>query len=522
MLQRQDRALRCALCKTDLCRYYRVPSFVPIAFVTTPRVLFVASECAGLVKTGGLADVAAALPKALCQMGVDVRVMLPGYPSVLTATPKATERVRLAATAGLPGARVLETVLPSGVSAYVLECPELYARGGGPYQDEMGIDWADNARRFGLLGRAASLLAMSSTPLSWRPELVHAHDWQAGLAPAYLAVHGGARAASIVTIHNLAFPGLFDRAWLGPLGLPESSWSMYGVEYYGKLSFLKAGLYYADAITTVSPTYASEIQSSPLGMGFEGLLAARSADLHGILNGIDEETWDPRNDPFIASRYSSGSLWRKARNKLALQQAFGLAPREDVPLLGIVSRLTHQKGVDLVAAAAERIVAMPSQIVVLGEGERDLEAALAQAAARHPDSIAVQIRFDEALAHLIEAGADAFLMPSRFEPCGMNQMYSQRYGTPPIVHATGGLADSVVDCRAETLESGAASGFAFTAPTQDAMVAAIERCIHMWRDERAWRRLQKSAMARRFGWSESAAEYAGLYERVAARLKPTA
>jgi starch synthase len=489
--------------------------------VNTPRVLFVASECAGLVKTGGLADVVAALPKALADMGVDVRVMLPGYPQLLMALPRTTERVRLAANAGLPGARVLETVLPSGVEAYVLDCPELYARGGGPYQDETGIDWPDNARRFGLLSRAASLLAMSSTPLSWRAQLVHAHDWQTGLAPAYLAMHGGERAASVITIHNLAFPGLFDRAWLDPLGLPESSWSMYGVEYHGKLSFLKAGLYYSDAITTVSPTYAREIQTAPLGMGFEGLLAARSADLHGILNGIDDGTWDPRNDPFIPSRYSSSSLWRKARNKLALQEAFGLAPRKDVPLLGIVSRLTQQKGVDLVAAAAERIVAMPAQIIVLGEGERDLEAALAQAAARHPASIAVQIRFDEALAHLIEAGADAFLMPSRFEPCGMNQMYSQRYGTPPIVRATGGLADSVTDCTPQTLDAGTASGFAFTEPTQDAMVAAIERCVYLWRDERAWRRLQKSAMARLFGWSESAAEYARLYEQLARRLTPT-
>ncbi len=490
--------------------------------MTKPRVLFVASECAGLVKTGGLADVVAALPKALTGIDVDVRVMLPGYPQVLMALPKATERVRLAATSGLPSCRVLETALPTGVAGYVLDCPELYARGGGPYQDEMGIDWPDNARRFGLLGRAASLLAMNSTPLPWRPDIVHAHDWQAGLAPAYLAMHGGDRAASIITIHNLAFPGLFDRAWLDPLGLPESSWSMYGVEYYGKLSFLKAGLYYADAITTVSPTYAREIQSAPLGMGFEGLLAARSVDLHGILNGIDEQTWDPRSDPLIPARYSSSSLWRKARNKLALQRAFGLAPREDVPLLGIVSRLTQQKGVDLVAAAAERIVAIPAQIVVLGEGDRDLEAALAQAAARHPDSIAVQIRFDEALAHLIEGGADAFLMPSRFEPCGMNQMYSQRYGTPPIVHATGGLADSVIDRQADSLDAGTASGFAFAEPTQDAMLAAIERCVHVWRDERAWRRLQKSAMARRFGWAESAAQYARLYEQLATRFTPTA
>jgi starch synthase len=490
--------------------------------VKTPRVLFVASECAGLVKTGGLADVAAALPKALAESGVDVRVMLPGYPAVLVALRGATERVRLAAFAGLPGARILEATLPNGVTGYLLDAPELYARSGGPYQDENGRDWPDNARRFGLLGRAAALLAIDSTPLAWRPDVIHAHDWQAGLAPAYLAMNSRKHAASVMTIHNLAFPGLFDAAALDMLGLPASSWSMYGVEYYGKLSFLKAGLYYADAITTVSPTYAREIKSAPLGMGFEGLLASRGDELHGILNGIDDGAWNPRADPFIAARYSASSLWRKPRNKLALQAAYALAPRRDVPLFGLVSRLTQQKGVDLIAAAAERLVALPAQLVVLGEGERELEAALAQAAHRHAQSIGVQIRFDEALAHMIEAGADAFLMPSRFEPCGMNQMYSQRYGTPPIVHATGGLADSVVDCSEQTLADGTATGFTFAEPTQEAALAAIERAVALWRDERAWRRLQKSAMSRDFGWAVSARQYARLYRDVAARVTPTA
>ena len=430
--------------------------------------------------------------------------------------------MKLAAFAGLPSARLLEATLPNGVGAYLIDAPELYARGGGPYQDENGRDWPDNVQRFGLLGRAAALLAMDSAPLDWRPDVVHAHDWQAALAPAYIAMNGRKHAASVMTIHNLAFPGIFEASALARLGLPASSWSMYGVEYHGKLSFLKAGLYYADAITTVSPTYAREIQLPPLGMGFEGLLAARGADLFGILNGIDDSVWNPRTDRFIAARYSSSSLWRKARNKHALQQAFALAPRRDVPLLGLVSRLTHQKGVDLVAAAAERIVALPAQLVVLGEGERDLEAALAQAAHRHPQSIGVQIRFDEALAHMIEAGADAFLMPSRFEPCGMNQMYSQRYGTPPIVHATGGLADSVVDCNAHSLAAGSASGFTFGEPTQEAMIDAIERCIEVWREERAWRRLQKCAMARDFGWRASAAEYARLYQRIVERVTATA
>jgi starch synthase len=454
------------------------PSVRPAAIVSRVlRVLFVASECAGLVKTGGLGDVIAALPKALVDAGVDVRVLLPGYEAVLAALPAARECAALAPAAELPAARLLEARLPSQVPGYVLDCAELYERDGGPYQDRDGRDWPDNALRFGLLGHAAARIAAPDGPLAWKPDVLHAHDWQAALAPAYAALAGGPRAATVMTIHNLAFQGVFDLAWLAPLGVPPSAWSMYGVEYYGRLSFLKAGLYYADAITTVSPTYAREICAAPLGMGLEGLLAARSADLVGILNGIDDELWNPRTDRAIAARYGPASLWRKRRNKQALQAHFALAPRADVPLFGIVSRLTQQKGVDLVAAAAERIVALPAQLVVLGAGERALEKAIAAAAARHPGSVGVEIGFDERLAHAIEAGADAFLMPSRFEPCGMNQMYSQRYGTPPVVHATGGLADSVVDSTPATLADGTASGFAFTGATVDALCAAAGRWV---------------------------------------------
>ena len=481
----------------------------------SPRILFAASECTGVVKTGGLADVVGALPKALVGLGLDVRVLLPGYTQVLAALPQAREVARLDAFASLPASRLLEATLPTGVLAYVLDCPELYVRHGGPYQDAHGRDWRDNARRFGLLGHAAARLAASGSPLAWQPDVLHAHDWQAALGPAYLALASPPRAASLVTIHNLAFQGVFDRAWLPELGFPASAWSMYGVEYYGRLSFLKAGLYYADAISTVSPTYAREIQSAPLGMGLEGLLAGRSAELVGILNGIDDEAWDPRSDPLIPARYGASSLWRKARNKEALQARFALAPRKDVLVLGIVSRLTGQKGIDLVADAAERIVDLPAQLVVLGTGEQALQAALHDAAQRHPGCVGLDLRFDEALAHVIEAGADAFLMPSRFEPCGMSQLYSQRYGTPPIVHATGGLADSVVDCTPLTLDDGTASGFSFGEATVDAMLRAIERAATLWCDARAWRQLQRNAMARDVSWSASAGEYKRLYERLA-------
>ena len=477
------------------------------------RVLFVASECAGLVKTGGLGDVVAALPKALVGLGVDVRLLLPGYPAVLRALRSARECARLEAFAQLPAARLLEARLPSGVPAYVLDCAELYQRDGGPYQDAHGHEWPDSARRFGLLAHAGARIAAADGPLAWKPAVLHAHDWQAALAPAYVALSGEApRAATITTIHNLAFKGSFDATWLGALGLPPSSWSMYGVEYFGQLSFLKAGLYYADAITTVSPTYAREICTAPLGMGLEGLLAGRSAQLVGILNGIDDGEWNPRTDRLIAARYGATSLWRKRRDKQALQEQLGLDARSDVPLLGVVSRLTHQKGVDSVAEAAERIVALPAQLVVLGAGERALEAAIAAAAHRHPGAMAVTIGFHETLAHAIEAGADAFLMPSRFEPCGMNQMYSQRYGTPPIVHATGGLVDSVVDCTPETLADGTASGFAFKPATAEAMLGAIQRCVASWRNPKQWKQLQRNGMARDFGWSGSATKYVRLYE----------
>ena len=290
--------------------------------------------------------------------------------------------------------------------------------------------------------------------MRWKPQVLHAHDWQTGLAPAYLALWGGARAASVITIHNLAFQGVFDASWVAPLGVPPSAFAIHGVEYFGQLSFLKAALYYADAITTVSPTYAREIQDAPLGMGLEGLLADRTADLHGVLNGIDVDAWDPSTDPHLPVRYRGTTLWRKAGNKAALQAEFGLAVRDDVPLFAIVSRLTQQKGIDLVLAIADELAAIPAQLVVLGAGERDLALAIGALPDRFPGQFGVRIGFDEALAHRIEAGADMFLMPSRFEPCGMNQMYSQRYGTPPIVHATGGLADSVVNCTPDTLAEG--------------------------------------------------------------------
>ena len=480
------------------------------------RILYVTSECAPLVKTGGLADVAGALPAALRRLGLDARVLLPGYPLVLAGAKHARVAARIEPFARLPAARLLEAQLPGNVPAWIVECPALYDRAGGPYQDARGVDWPDNALRFALLSHAAALLGTPYSAVDWRADVVHANDWQSGLAPAYNALRHGGIGRCAITIHNVAFQGVFEPRWMSDVGLPASSFTMEGVEYYGRLSFLKAGLYYAHAITTVSPTYAVEIQREPLGMGLHGLLATRRDDLIGILNGIDTAVWNPATDPHIAARYDARNLDAKRVNKRALQARLGLEPR-DVLLLGSVGRLTEQKGVDLLLDAAADTLALPAQIAIVGTGERTLERRVQALAATHPGRVAAFIGFDEALAHAVEAGADAFVMPSRFEPSGMNQMYSQRYGTPPIVHATGGLVDSVVNCTAGTLADGTATGFQFTTPTRDALFEAIERCARAWDTPGVWRAVQRNGMARDFGWDAAAGEYAALYSRLALR-----
>jgi len=462
------------------------------------RVLFVTPECAPMTKTGGLGDVSAALPDALRAAGVDVRTLLPGYGEVLSALGPA----RLQASVRLLG---FECRLLWAEPFLALDCPQLYARDGGPYQTNDGRDWDDSALRFGVLSKIAALLGTPRSPLAWRPQVVHCHDWPAALAPVYLNGEPE-RAATLMTVHNLAFQGNFDAGLLGPLELAPSCFTLEGVEFYGRLSFLKGGLAYADALSTVSPTYAREIQTAELGCGLDGLLRKRRASLSGILNGIDTVTWDPATDPRIARRYDAGALEAKPANKAALQQRMHLPLDDELPLLGAVGRFTHQKGIDLLAAAADEIVSMPAQLVVLGKGEQEHERALLAAAARHPGRIAVAVGFNEDLAHAIEAGADAFLMPSRFEPCGLNQMYSQRYGTPPVARATGGLVDTVVD---------GVTGFLFERAESAALVAAVRRVLAAYRDPARWTRIQRAAMAQDFSWAAAARRYAGLYRRLA-------
>ncbi len=486
-----------------------------IANASPLRILFATSECAPLVKTGGLGDVSAALPAAIKALGIDIRILLPAYRQVLAALPDWREIARIEATANFPDARLLQGQMASGVPLILLDCPDMYDREGGPYQSAAGSDWSDNALRFGLLSRVAALLGSADSPLDWRPQVIHGNDWQTGLTPAYLRYATKARAATLLTVHNLAFQGIFEPGLVAALGLPAASFSPDGVEYYGKLSFLKGGLQLADAVSTVSPGYAREIQGEDLGFGLHGLLSARKNSLHGILNGIDTDLWDPATDPLIACHYSAATLAAKAGNKRALRERLGLALAPELPLFAVVSRLTEQKGLDWLLEIAPQLLALPAQLALLGGGDPELERGFVGLAQRHPHAASATIGFDETLAHLIEAGADAFLMPSRFEPCGMNQMYSQRYGTPPIVRATGGLADTVVDCTPAALAEGSASGFVFHEPSADALLATVRRAAGAWHDGATWHALQRNGMARDFGWDASARSYAGIYARLA-------
>jgi len=466
------------------------------------RILFATSEARPLIKTGGLADVSGALPAALREIGLDCRLLLPGYPAVLAGVKKPKPVCGLS---GLPGdsvATLLEATMPdNGVPLYILDAPELFRREGGPYQDVAGHDHPDNALRFAVFSKAAALLASNNSPLAWRPQLLHCNDWQTGLAPAYLRL-AGQTTPSVMTVHNLAYQGIFPPSDLATVELPLESFSLNGVEYYGNLSFLKAGLYYADRLTTVSPTYAEEIRQPALGMGMQGLLTTRGDDLLGILNGIDAGEWNPASDIHLPCKFSSRALAGKKQCKLKLQQDLNLEPGKDTPLFGIIARLAHQKGLDLIHTVAEGILHRGGQIALLGTGEKTLEAAFRELGAKHPGRVAAVIGYDEGLSHRIEAGSDVFLMPSRFEPCGLNQLYSLRYGTIPIVHATGGLKDTVED---------GVTGFVFHEPTAHALWVAIERALHAYADAKIWQRMLRAGMNRDFSWEKSAREYAALY-----------
>jgi starch synthase len=477
------------------------------------RILSVASEIYPLVKTGGLADVAGALPLALAAEGIAVRSLIPGYPAVMQALDQPPIVHDAGEVFGAPAALLAGRA--AGLDLFVLDAPHLYARPGNPYVAPDGRDWPDNALRFAALGQVAARLGRGLVP-AFVPDVVHAHDWQAGLAPAYLHYGGAPRPATVMTVHNLAFLGQFSPDLLPLLGLPPSAYTIDGVEHYGTIGYLKAGLQFADRITTVSPTYAIEIRTPEAGMGFDGLLRSRARVLTGIRNGIDEAVWNPATDRALAATFDAARPAGRAANKAALQARLGIGRAAEALLFGVVSRLTWQKGMDILLASIPALVERGAQLALLGTGEPAIEAGFAAAAAAHPGRIGVLLGYDEALAHLIQGGSDAILVPSRFEPCGLTQLCALRYGALPVVARVGGLTDTVIDANEMALAAGSATGMQFAPVTRERLEAAIERATELWQDRAVWQRMQQNAMATDVGWSRPARRYASLYRELAA------
>ncbi|MDD2659179.1 MAG: glycogen synthase GlgA [Methylococcales bacterium] len=474
------------------------------------KILFVTSEAHPLIKTGGLADVSGSLPKALAEAGADVRLIMPKYQAI-----KTTEEIYYKSTVRVneTDANILETRLPGAqVLVWLVDCPEYFNFPGNPYVDEQGNAWEDSAGRFALFCRIAVEVAMDRGYLDWTPGIVHCNDWQSGLVPALLSLEAS-RPATVFTIHNMAYQGIFPRSAQASLNLPKELWNPDGIEFNGMLSFIKGGLAYADRITTVSPTYAGEIQTAEFGYGLEGLLSYRNDVLTGIINGIDADQWDPLTDPQINEHYNVSTLSKKQLNKAALQKKLSL-PIDDVPIFALISRLVEQKGIDLILECLPEMLSLPLQFILLGRGDKHFEQQLTDVAKTYPDKTAFTIGYDETLAHLFEAGADIFLMPSRFEPCGLNQLYSQRYGTVPIVRKTGGLADTVVDALPETLGNNTATGFVFKDATSGALMETIKRALIVYSQAKSWKQLQISGMQKDYSWNKSAKEYMALYEQL--------
>lgn len=476
-------------------------------------VLSVASEAVPLVKTGGLADVAGALPGALAPHGVAVTTLLPGFPSVMAAVKRGKVLHSYDSLLGEP-ARLIAGKL-GDAPLIVLDAPGFFARGGSPYADPGGKDWADNWRRFAAFGRAAADLA-GGLVKGRSFDLVHAHDWQGAMALAYLRfapLVGSAAVPSVMTIHNMAFQGYFGADVFGGLGLPRAAWSIDGVESYGGVGFLKAGMESASVITTVSPTYAREVREAEFGMGLEGLIQSRGERVRGIVNGIDTGEWNPASDAHITQTFTARTLTKKAANKRALEAEFGLEPG-DGPLFIVVSRLTWQKGMDVLLEVLDHLAGIGGRLALLGSGDQSIVDGLHAAAARHPGRIGVRIGYDEALSHRMQAGGDAILVPSRFEPCGLTQLYGLAYACVPVVARTGGLADTVIDANLAALNAGVATGVQFTGVHYGSLTGAIDRAMRLYHTPGAWQTLQKNGMKADFSWTNSGAAYAALYREL--------
>jgi len=482
------------------------------------RVLFCVSEAVPLAKTGGLADVGGALPAALAELGTDVRLAMPRYRSIASTGWRTASAVEVSLGSERIPVTIVDGKMPdTGVPLWLVDQPRMFDRDG--LYGEGGRDYPDNLARFTCFCRALLAWLEHGT---WRPDLIHCNDWQTALIPAVLAAGPAPRPPALLTIHNLAYQGLFPADQFPVTGLPASMYSMDALEFWGQINLLKGGLVFSDLLNTVSETYAREIQTAEFGAGLDGVLRDRADDLFGILNGVDYRVWDPAHDPLIPARYTIDDLTGKRIGKEHLQREFGLYERPDIPLIGMVTRLVDQKGLDLVASGADEIISMGAQLVVLGAGDPRHEQFLEEMARRHRRRVGVRIGFDNALAHRIEAGADLFLMPSRYEPSGLNQLYSLRYGTVPVVRRTGGLADSIIDATPEAARAGTANGFVFTDYTPQALLDAVRRALDAFQTPRAWRRLQAAGMAADFSWAASAKKYLALYERTIARNRERA
>ena len=471
------------------------------------NVLFVASECAPFVKTGGLADVIGAVPKALAALGVSVKILLPAYPAFDAIKAKGKTVMKIAELHG--GAAKLIAVQAEGLDLLLLDAPHLFDRAGNIYLDETGKDWPDNHLRFGGLARIGADVALKGVK-GWKPDVVNCHDWQSGLVPVYLR-QAGNKTPCVMTIHNIAFQGLFNADVLKELGLTPKVFVPEGVEYFGKIGFLKGGIAYSDKITTVSPTYANELLLPEFGMGLDGLMKSRDADLTGILNGIDLDIWNPVTDPELTANYSVTRMTGKKKNKAAVEARFGLTPNPKAPLFCVISRLTSQKGLDLLIETLPGLVGRGARLAVLGSGDVELEAAFIGAAHKYAGSVGVIIGYDEALSHLMQGGSDAILIPSRFEPCGLTQLYGLRYGTLPVVARTGGLEDTVIDANDAALQANCATGVQFAPITAPALDTAIARACTLYEQPKTWSAMMRRAMRHPVGWDRSAVAYRDLY-----------
>lgn len=474
------------------------------------KVLFLTPEAYPLIKTGGLADVASALPTALRTKGVDCRIVMPGYPEAMDKLENKRDGSDLGDLLGAGTARLVSGYMPgSGVPVWLVDCAPLYRRPGGPYLDLDGNNWPDNFLRFAMLSRAATCISMEQAVHSWIPDIVHANDWQSGLLPVYQLMFGGPHPGVVFTIHNIQFQGIFDPEILPMIGIHFDWFHVEGIEFHRKVSYLKAALCFAECITTVSPTYAEEIKGIH-GWGLDGLLQARNSVLSGILNGADYTIWNPRNSPYLSVNFDAKAPAKgKKACKVSLQREMKLEEKADAPLIGVVSRLSEQKGLDLLLTIIEQVIKAGGQIALLGTGDKRQEAAFVAAASANPGRIAAHIGYDEALSHRIQAGSDMFLIPSRFEPCGLTQMYAMAFGTIPIARRTGGLADTISDASSSN-----GTGFLFDKPQANSLWHAIHRAFILYRQPRKWQHLRRRAMRCKFGWNHAAKAYMQLYKEL--------